>query len=326
MKLDQIYQKWISSIDLTKTRIVRFPSLIFLCGGPISQENNKFYSCRDIFYHYIIGSDFRFKDKIVLAENIFQFFEHSKYNNLLNFESDLAELSVLTIIFSESPGSIAEFGSFAVLKSVQEKLLIVMHRDDADKNTFIWRGPALYLRDLANKNGKENPITIYEWRKKINEKDIMTQNDFSIDDAEDLKEIIENILLKIKKTVTFQKDNLGHILLLMLDILSVVRLATLDEITSLLNLLGINHSKGTVGKHLSLLPSLKLADKKNYGNNVYYFTLSDKSWLSLAFQKNAMVRDLDRWKNEFTVYYSQKDLHKHRALYSYMISKGLIGN
>ncbi|MDP2046074.1 MAG: retron St85 family effector protein, partial [Deltaproteobacteria bacterium] len=149
MEIHDIFKEWTSSIDLGKTQVVRFPSLIFLCGGPISEIPENFESCRDIFYKYINKSHYPFREKVLLVEKVFSYFKHSAYRDLLRFETDLAELSALTVIFSESPGSIAELGALAVLKPVREKLLVVIHEDDGDKESFIWRGPVLFLKGLA---------------------------------------------------------------------------------------------------------------------------------------------------------------------------------
>ncbi len=273
---------------------------------------------------YIKKSEFPFRENIVLAEKVFDYFKHSAYKDLLNFERDLAELSDLTVIISESPGSIAELGSFAVLEKVQERLLVVMHRDDFDKESFIWRGPILYLKELAKNNGQEDPITIYDWNKKGKDDDSLTEMDFS--DAEDLAEIIKKILSKLTKTKAFNRNQLGHVMLLMLDLLKIIQLATLEEITNILNLLEIDHDRRNVEKHLSLLISLNFAVKQPYGNNVYYISSNERPWLSLAFTKTARIRDLERWNSEFIEYYSQKQKQKFRALRSYMRSAGLIGD
>ncbi len=324
MEIGKIYQDWISSIDLAKSRVVRFPSLIFLCGGPVSGNTDEFKSCRDIFHRYIKESNRPFQNSVVLAEKVFNYFKLSAYRDLINFERDLAELSVLTVIFSESPGSIAELGSFAVLKKVQERLLVVMHQDFADNESFIWRGPALYLQNLAKNNGHDDPITIYNWRKGNSEGDILKSEDFS--DAEDLAETIELILSKYPKSELFDKDRIGHVMLLMLDLLNVIQLATIDEITRLLDLLSIRRDRRTVDQHLNLLLSLTFADKNRYRHNTYYLSSSKRPWLSFAFKETATNRDLDRWKLKFIEHYSKEEPQKHRALRSHMKLKGLIGD
>ncbi len=318
MKIDDIYKKWIFSIDLVKTRVTRFPSYILLCGGPVSGNGKKVGSCRDTFFRYIRRSKRIFRDKVVLAEQIFRYFEHSAYTDLLIFERDLAELSALTVIFSESPGSIAELGSFAVLKPVQERLLVVVHEEDAYKESFIWRGPMLYLKELAKGNGKEDPISVYNWPRK-------SGSNYAFPDAKDLAETITKMLSKIPKTQSFNKNRLGHIMILMLDLLKVIQIATIDEIVSYLDLLGIQiqHDRKNVERHLSLLLSLELAICKPYRNNIYYLSAEDPPWLSWAFTKMATTRDIDRWKAMFADYYVRKQDQKSRALRSHL--KGLSG-
>jgi hypothetical protein len=325
MTIDPVYEEWISSIDLTKTRVVRFPSLILICGGPVSKEITVFKSCRDIFYQYVKNSQTcLFRDNVILAEEIFSYFEHSSYKDLISFEKDLVELSSLTVLFSESPGSIAELGSFSVLPKVQDRLLVVMHEDDALKESFIWRGPALHLKNLAEENGKEDPISIYNWQKLHKDDDILTPNDFS--DAESLSESIEKIFTGFPKTAGFKKDQVGHVMLLVLDLLSIIHLATIDEIHNMLNYLGINNNLQTVKQHVSLLLSLGYAVRKPYQNNIYYLPSQHVNWLSLAFMKGAKIRDKDRWRRLFVEYYSRNQIQKHRALKSYMKARSTSGD
>ena len=323
MKSYNIYEEWASSIDLLKTRVIRFPSLIFLCGGPVLGGHESFESCRDIFHRYVASNGIAFREKIILAEEVFRYFDHSAYQDLLRFERDLAELSALTVIFSESPGSIAELGSFAVLKTIRDRLLVVVHESDAHKESFIWRGPSLHLKELAKEKGKDDPITVYNWRRRSRDEDLLKEHDFS--DAEDLAEIIQAILLKIPKTQSFSKDQLGHIMLLMLDLLKVLQLATLDEIVNCLGFLDINHERRTVEQHVSLLRSLGFASRKPYRNNIYYLSTDHQPWISWGFAKTAKVRDVGRWKAMFFEYYHRTQKQKSRALESHLRSTGQIG-
>ncbi len=314
-----------SSIDLTKSKIVRSPGFIFLCGGPLSPINNttQFKSCRDIFYKYIKRNNSIFSTRIVLAEEIFKYFEHSSYEDLLTFERDLAELSSLTVIFSESPGSIAEFGSFAVLTSIKDKLLVVLHQDDSFKESFIWRGPALHLMKRAQKYNKENPISIYNWEAPEISTGYMDEKCF--DDAEDLSEVISKIIQSEPKTKIFQTNDRGHVMLLLAELLSIIHLATLDELQVTLNSLGIKIDKKLLESHLSLLVSLNLVAQKPYRNNVYFLSVPSGHWVSIAFNKNAIYRDIIRWKSLFLEDYRKVSAQKVRALRSHLKSQGSIG-
>lgn len=324
MKDQALYDDWLSSIDLAKTRVIRFPSLIFLCGGETSNNTDRLKSCRDIFYRHISQTNSSFREKVVLAEEIFRYFKHSAYQDLLHFEQDLAELSSLVILFSESPGSIAELGSFSVLKTIQDRLLVVMHTEDSHKESFIWRGPALYLKRLAERNKKQDPISVYFWRKRTSEDDFLSNNDFL--DAEDLKETISDILSRAHKSEAWNKDRLGHVMLLMLDLLKVVELATVEEMAYFLSRLDIQRDRRTVEQHLSLLLSLGFAVQNPYRNNVYYLSAPGKPWLSCAFKKSAKIRDIDRWKSRFAEHYASYEIQKSRALRSYIRAQGMTGD
>jgi len=326
LKTEKIYSEWISAVDLTKTRIVQFPAFIFLCGGRISDNHqNKFLSCRDIFYSYIDQNGCSFRENVVLAEKIFEYFDHSDYQDLLHFERDLAELSSLTVIFSESPGSIAELGSFAVLETIQDRLLVVMHQDDTHQESFIWRGPVSYLKNLAKANGNDNPISIYNWKKKIDDDCHTTIEDFS--DAIDLSETIETFISKIPKTVSFNKEQLGHIMLLIISSLKIVHLATLEEIIFLLKGYGIAVDQKAVKQYLSLLKSLSLIVLKPYRNYEFYLAAPQNDWISWGYQaKTTINRDADRWANQFLDFYDANQKEKYRALRSYLKSTGQVGD
>lgn len=326
MKTEKIYSEWISAVDLKKTRIVKFPSFIFLCGGRISDSNqNQFLSCRDLFYSYINQNGCSFRENVVLAEKIFEYFDHSDYQDLLNFEKDLAELSSLTVIFSESPGSIAELGSFAVLNTIQERLLIVMHQDDTHQESFIWRGPVSFLKNLAKSNGSEDPISIYSWQRKRDDNCHTTIEDFA--DAIDLSETIESIITKFPKTVRFNKNQLGHIMLLIISSLKIVRLATLEEIVYLLRGYGIGTDQKTVKQHLSLLRSLHLIVLQPYGHYEFYLAAPQSDWISWGYEaETAKNRDADRWSSQFVEFYDNNQKEKYRALRSYLKSTGQVGD
>lgn len=323
MKDQDIHDEWLTSIDLSKTRVINTPSLILLCGGEISDNGTSFKSCRDIFYRYILDDKVSFRKKVVLAEKVFRYFEHSHYQDLLMFERDLAEFCELIVLFSESPGSIAEFGSFAVLETIQDRLLVVMHREDADKKSFIWQGPALFLKHLAKKKKRQDPISVYYWRRKTSGGDALNGDDFY--DAKDLGETIENIILKSPKTEALNPKLLGHVMLLTIELIDVVRIATFDEIIYLLKKLKIDSNRRTLKQYLSLTNSLKYSDKIRYGNNAYYVSRRSVPWLSWGFSEKAKIRDIDRWKNRFVEHYTNYNKQKRRALRSYMRSEKLVG-
>jgi hypothetical protein len=256
---------------------------------------------------------------------VFAYFDHSDYQDLLGFERDLAELSSLTVLFSESPGSIAELGSFAVLNTIQDRLLVVMHQDDTHQESFIWRGPVLFLKNLAKSNGKEDPITIYNWQTKRDDNGYLVTGDFS--DAIDLAETIEVIINRQPKKVRFSKKQLGHIMLLITCCLKIVQISTLEEIVFLLKGFGIEQELKKAKQYISLLKSLGLIVLKPYRNYDFYIAAPQNDWLSWGYNtKIAKIRDADRWATKFINFYKDRQIEKFRALRSYLKSTGQIGD
>jgi hypothetical protein len=66
---------------------------------------------RDAFYRIVSATAPKFK--IVLAEDAAPLTSEAGYSDLFSFESDIAQLVGLILLFAESPGSLAELGAFA---------------------------------------------------------------------------------------------------------------------------------------------------------------------------------------------------------------------
>lgn len=314
MEIERVAELWVSSIDIQKSRVMGLPSLIFLCGGPVSKEGETLKSGRDIFYRQIKNSDVPFKKNVVLAEEVFHYFDNSAYTDLLRFEADLAYLSSLIIIFSESPGSIAELGSFAALKSVRNKILVVLHADDAKENhSFIWLGPVTHLKALAEEAGRQDPIAVYPWKSKG--ESCLADTDFR--NLDDLVEILNGILAESPKSELWNTEKPEHIMLLILEVLRIIHLGTMDDIVQILNSFHDQIERRTIEQYVSLLVSVKYATKFQYGRVTYYSAEPGEPWISWKYTSDAEVRDQDRWASLFIEYYYKKHTRKYRALKAY---------
>ncbi len=201
-----------------------------------------------------------------------------------------------------------------------------MHQDDTNKESFIWRGPALFLKNLSKSNGNESPITIYNWQKNKDETGYFTSGVFS--DAEDLADTIEEVLKKKPKTMSFDKEQLGHVMLLIICFLKTIQLATIEEIAFILKGFGIKQELKTVKQHLSLLKSLGLIVLIPYRNYDFYAADPNRSdWLSWGYDmEKAKNRDSNRWASQFVEFYKKNQQEKVRALRSHLKSTGQIGD
>ncbi len=127
----------------------RLPNTAFLCGSNCSDSmRNAFLkhvksTYKDVF---ITNKDDEniFSDKrIILAEQIETLWEkclkeeNAGYNNLFEFEMEIAELSSVIPIFLEGHGALVETGAFFCNPKLKKKLLIIVDEKHCKKNSFI---------------------------------------------------------------------------------------------------------------------------------------------------------------------------------------------
>jgi hypothetical protein len=174
------------------------------------------------------------------------------------------------------------------------------------------------LQRIAKDRGDQDPISVYRWRQRNGVGDRLLAGDFA--DAEDLYETMRMLLSKTRESETFRPKDLGHVMLLMLELLRVLQIATFDRIARLLADFGIQRTKVEMDQYLSLLVSLGLAVRNRYGNNVFFLSTENKPWIRWAFRDSAKIRDIDRWSSLFSEHYTKDEVKKARALRSHLKS------
>src|SRR5579871_634344 len=111
--MDQSIVSFLKSVDIPQCRVQNTPRFIFLCGGMTRTSGRHYASARDYFFRYIKANDTALLKRVRLAESINNWFDNDIFEDLLELEVILADCSDLTLLFVESPGSIAELGAFA---------------------------------------------------------------------------------------------------------------------------------------------------------------------------------------------------------------------
>ena len=306
------YDTWPQAIDICNSKIIKFPSYIFLCGGPPAKDEDHIKSCRSLFYKFACDNNCFYFDEIVLAEEVFSYFQHSSYEDLLSFEQDLAHLCALTIVFSESAGSVAEIGAFSVLSPIKDKLLLVIHEKFSYKESFIWQGPAMHLKRFADSANRSSPIAVYRWKISKNDRDFLGPKDFQA--ASDLSETIETALRSRPKSALIDPEDRGHIMLLILGILEIVQIALLKDIYNLLSALGVVERKKSIEQMLSLLVSLGLVVQQPYSSQLFFIAPSENERIQWSYAKDARRKGSTPWISIFNQHYKDFEKRKYLAL------------
>jgi hypothetical protein len=266
------------SLRLDKCKIKNRPDLIFLCGGILPPDaNGPFVSARDFFYRYLLDENSRWTTRIKLAEKISAWFRKDEaFPDLLQLENYLAGLAAATILFVESPGSIAELGAFAASDALRPKTLAVLNTFFDIKNSFIADGPAQRIKG-------DNPqhVLYYEWNPtKLNSAE--TQTEFT-EIARALIDSLRQEDAARKKLLSFDAKETGDTLLLVADLIRIAGVASKSDLADCLQILDLHSTKEAVDRYLSILQSIDFVVERRRSNQIFYVRGSSTVFVRYAY-------------------------------------------
>ena len=154
------------SLKAENCKIQNRPDLIFLCGGPIVGEG-ALGSVRDFFYRHLLKEKPDWTTELNLPKRSTPGSKKRgrvgtpRFGIYLRLENYLAHLAFVTVLFVESPGSIAELGAFAASDRLRPKTIAVLNLRHPSKNSFIADGPVLKTLQTNEKH-----VRCYEWNSK----------------------------------------------------------------------------------------------------------------------------------------------------------------
>jgi hypothetical protein len=264
---------FLSAIDLSKSRIINYPRYIFLCGGPVSSSMPPGVP-RSLWHSLVkkIGIDYPDLQKnIVLAESIFDKFEKDDYGDLLTFERDLASFCSAIVIILESPGAIAEFGAFVLLKEVVDKLYAVIDSSHYKAPSFIRKGPIEYLLQR-----QEKQVISHNWLITKGTRPAVPK--FRVF-AADLKDELAEIHKSYPSSHKVDSSSRAHHMLLLVSLLRVAKPLKLSEIAQWMRGICSNITTSDLQQYLSMLQSLELIEKHRHGHIEYYANIKNLSFV-----------------------------------------------
>ncbi|EGQ8607190.1 type II secretion protein [Vibrio parahaemolyticus] len=157
------FDNYLTALDYSKLRLMNAPNFLFLCGGQTGtyetgqEGESKYFSMRGAILDTIVTSYASLSDKVQYAEEYQDWLEHGQVKNLIDFELAIADMAGAIVLVLEGPGAFAELGSFSVLETLSEKLILVVNTNIVEEKTFINYGPIKYLQD-------NNKVVLkYQW-------------------------------------------------------------------------------------------------------------------------------------------------------------------
>lgn len=279
-------------LDLGNSHIIASPNRIFLCGGEnkISTDGDHM-SRRSFFMNYLNEAYPPLHSKILLAETVNRAFSSTVYSDLLSFEKDLASLCALTVLFAESPGSLAELGAFSVLSEIGEKLVVALDYEhyEPSNSSFIWHGPIRFMKGKYSHVGYDQALK-YRWNKKPDGMVLFSNGDAKVN-ADNLAQYINDIIEARPSQIKFKSDNIGHRLLLICQLLNLVGVATENDVMHFLKDSSAESkpSRGRVKQYMQLLSCIGLV--KCYPIGTDYYCSSDvmKKWVNFGIRNGENI-------------------------------------
>lgn len=268
----------LSKIELGKARVDLSSPIIFLCGGKIDAKSFTSASVRNSIYEYILEHNPSRHDQIVLAEHFTDWIHDATYNNLMEFEDDIAHISSLIIIVLESPGALTELGIFVKDSKLESKMLVLLTEEHNEQDSFISLGPLRHLKNINNIS-----VCPYPWNKhNVNE---------SIE--KHLPNINNDIETSLQKSITkssesFSKENNGHIAFLIYELIKLFGALKFDEILEYLAKLKIDITSGKTKRLLFVLAKIEIVSAKQRGAGTYYYAKKSQNRITFGarFDKN----------------------------------------
>lgn len=279
------------SLRLDDCKIQNTPDLLFLCGGPMAARG-PYRSARDFFHRHLKKKP-DLARRVKLAEDINAWFKNAWFRNetafsdLVEVENYLAHLAGVTVLFVESPGSIAELGAFATSDNLRPKTLAILNEFHGSENSFIADGP---VRKLANEN--KNHVLYYNWDPD-DPNSRATRKAFG-EIAQELTSFLEERDTTRPKQLDFKRDNVGHTLLLVADLVRIQGVVSRSDVAACLDCVGCDSSPDTLNRHLSILQSVDFITKRRRHIETFYVPVLTQSFLRYAYVKDAKLKEAAR--------------------------------
>lgn len=308
-------------IDMSSIHVHAPTKVVMLCGGKYDVKDNidgkkiPPKSLRDAFYRVSISDPFR-NYAIVIPDEIRFNPPTGPYDELLEFESDFAQLCELVILFSESEGSFTELGAFSMVSDIAPKLLVLIDDKNYSDSSFIKLGPVFTLRKHY---GNKSVFVIR--RKDIEIESIRNIKDINL---EKFKRIIGDPFRQraeqISQPSTFNVQRRGHIAKLIAGLIHHYGALTQVEIILALERLGIAPGEEQIAQLIFCLTEVGWIVAETIGFESYFAYATSNAPFSFSLKKDGTdnVPSRRAWRLQIRDYWRQHEAERFEAISSGM--------
>lgn len=298
-------------LDAGRIHVQAASDVIFLCGGPFSDLSEPIpLSLRDAFLKIIDYPPLREK-VLIQAEDItqdYEFFDY--YDNILDFETHLAQIVELIILFCESEGSLAELGAFAMIDEIAQRLFVVVQQKYWNAPSFIRLGP---LRRIERKYGREGVHVIEDDYVGI------AGNSAAGVDKNKLGDLLKGALTirfqRPRDPTTFDGGRAGHVIKLIVGLVQEYGALDLREIEALLALLNARQQSKDVQGYLLCATAVGWLTKVSRGSNDFFVAKRTKlDAATIPSKSTAEIRNKLRRRTLIREHWKRTDTPRYRGI------------
>lgn len=248
--MQTIIHEFCQAIDLANCKVIHGPQKISLFGGKTVNDDRTITSHRGVFLLHIGPLPYTF----VVPEDYKNWNHFGTYSDLLTYEEDICSLVDCVVVFLETEGAIAELGCLIKHPEISPKLLVVIRDKFYKEDSFIKLGLLRYLENVHTEN-------ILVFHSEVLDKD----------EREQLLDTIDQRFKGMPKTLSFKKDNIRHILHLIIDFIELLQIARISDIHTLLEKLDIQLSKPRIEQLLLALKNIGLIGEDKVSKERCFF-------------------------------------------------------
>jgi hypothetical protein len=299
-------------LDSKRIHVQAASNIIFLCGGRYSKVSDPTpLSIRDALLKIVANNPIPSDRTVILAEEITSEISlYSKYDDILEFETDIAQIVELIILFCESEGTLSELGAFAMIHEIASRLFVIVRQKHWDEDSFIKLGP---LRRIEKKYSRDAIFV-------IEDDDIGMRGDSAaLVDKSALKDLLtEPIALQLTRPngpSTFNRESAGHLIKLIVGLIQEYGALLLDEIVELLAVLAITKTPRDVERYLFCAQAAGWLKKVSKGSNDYYAAAVTKLDAAIIHSKeDAEVKNKQRRRALIREHWVKHDAERNKAI------------
>lgn len=303
--------QFLTDIDLQKTHILAGLGLIVVCGGELRKVSDLGppKSARDRLLSKLYPK--LPTNTVWIPETIDDWSLEEVYPDLLQLETDLASLTAVLVLITESAGSLAELGSFSCIPEIARKLLVFIDNAHYEADSFIRLGP---IKHLEKRYGKD--IRVYPFGEEYD-----AQGDF-------FNEICNEILSEreaAKATKPFCSDNVEHKLLLICDLVELFLIAKPNELlTWMKQAFEVDISELSLRRYLYLLEKLGILSRCRRGKDRYIVRSQNAahSFIDYGTKSGSFKQERTRLKAKVQSYFLAHDPIRFEVYSQYRKSLG----